>query len=54
VKILAEGGIDRALTLKVAAISGSARKKVEAAGGSVELLVTKKKELTKKTDGAKA
>jgi large subunit ribosomal protein L15 len=54
VKILAEGDIDRALTLKVAAISGSARKKVEAAGGSVELFVTEKKKLTKKTDGAKA
>ena len=54
VKILAQGDIDRALTLKVAAISGSARKKIEAAGGSVELLVTDKKKPTKKTAGAKA
>lgn len=53
VKILAEGEIDRALTLKVVAISGAARKKVEGAGGSVELLVTEKKK-PQKGEKAKA
>lgn len=37
-KILAVGEIDRPLTLRVAAISAKAREKVEAAGGSVEIL----------------
>jgi large subunit ribosomal protein L15 len=38
VKILAEGEIDRALRIKVAAVSGSARAKIEAVGGSIELV----------------
>jgi len=38
VKVLAEGDIAVALKLRVDAISDSARKKVEAAGGSVELI----------------
>jgi large subunit ribosomal protein L15 len=38
VKVLAEGDISVALKLRVDAISDSARKKVEAAGGSVELI----------------
>ncbi len=37
VKVLGRGEITKKLTLKVAAISGSARGKVEAAGGSIEL-----------------
>ncbi len=37
VKILGQGELDRALTLKVDRISAGARTKVEAAGGSVEL-----------------
>ena len=38
VKLLGMGDIDRPLTLKVQACSESARKKIEAAGGSVEIL----------------
>lgn len=38
VKLLGEGEIDRALTVKVHAISQSAREKVEATGGAVEVL----------------
>jgi large subunit ribosomal protein L15 len=38
VKILASGEIDRALTLKVDAISAAAKEKIEKAGGSVELI----------------
>lgn len=35
VKLLGDGDVERAFTVSVDAISGSARKKVEAAGGSV-------------------
>jgi len=38
VKILARGDIDKALTVKVHAVSAAAREKIEAAGGSVELI----------------
>ena len=38
VKVLANGEITRAITLKVNAISAKAREKVEAAGGTVELI----------------
>lgn len=38
VKVLARGEITKKLTLRVQAISGGAREKVEAAGGSVEIL----------------
>jgi len=38
VKLLADGDIDRALTLKVDAISAAAKEKIEKAGGTVELL----------------
>lgn len=41
VKLLADGDIDRALTLKVDAVSGSAKEKIEKAGGKVELLEKK-------------
>ncbi|MEA1902654.1 MAG: 50S ribosomal protein L15 [Actinomycetota bacterium] len=38
VKVLAEGDLDRALTVKAHAFSASAKEKIEAAGGSVEVL----------------
>jgi large subunit ribosomal protein L15 len=38
VKILAEGELTRALTVKVHAISGAAREKIEKAGGTVDLI----------------
>jgi large subunit ribosomal protein L15 len=38
VKVLGSGEVDRALTVKVHAASGSAREKIEAAGGTVEIL----------------
>jgi large subunit ribosomal protein L15 len=40
VKILAEGTISKKLSIKVHRISGAAKAKVEAAGGSVELVNT--------------
>lgn len=42
VKLLADGEIDRALTLKVDAVSASAKEKIEKAGGKVELLEKRK------------
>ena len=38
VKILADGNVDRALSVTVHAVSKSAREKIEAAGGTVSLL----------------
>ena len=38
IKILAGGEIDRALTVVAHAVSGAAREKIEAAGGTVELI----------------
>ena len=38
VKVLGQGDIDRALTVTAHAVSGSAREKIEQAGGSVTLL----------------
>ena len=38
VKLLAGGEIDRALTVRVEAVSAAARAKIEAAGGTVELI----------------
>jgi large subunit ribosomal protein L15 len=40
VKLLASGELTRALTVRVHAVSSEARKKIEAAGGSVELLTS--------------
>ena len=37
-KVLGRGEIDRALTVRVHAVSATARGKIEAAGGTVELL----------------
>jgi len=41
VKVLGSGDLPHALTVKVHAVSGSARGKIEAAGGRVELLSTR-------------
>jgi large subunit ribosomal protein L15 len=38
VKVLGDGEITRKITVRVHAISDSARAKIEAAGGSVEIL----------------
>lgn len=38
VKVLAEGDLDRALTVKAHAFSASAKEKIEEAGGTVEIL----------------
>lgn len=38
VKVLGQGDLEHALTVRTHAISGAAREKVEAAGGTVELL----------------
>ena len=38
VKVLAEGDLDKALTVKAHAFSASAKEKIEAAGGSVEIV----------------
>lgn len=38
VKVLAEGDLDKALTVKAHAFSASAREKIERAGGSVEVI----------------
>ncbi len=38
VKVLGDGEIDRAITLRVHAVSAGAKAKIEAAGGKVELL----------------
>jgi large subunit ribosomal protein L15 len=38
VKVLAEGELDKALTVKAHAFSTSAKAKIEAAGGSVEII----------------
>ncbi len=38
VKILAQGEIDRALTVRAHAVSAAARAKIEAAGGTVEII----------------
>ncbi len=38
VKVLAEGDLDRALTVKAHSFSGSAKEKIEEAGGTVEIL----------------
>jgi large subunit ribosomal protein L15 len=38
VKVLAEGDIDRALTVKAHAFSAQAKEKIEAAGGTAELI----------------
>ena len=41
VKVLGDGALTKALSLKVHAISGAAREKIEKAGGSIELVAAK-------------
>jgi large subunit ribosomal protein L15 len=55
VKVLGDGEIDRALTVRAHKFSASAREKIEAAGGSVEIIPVKTYEKTKrrKDDQAK-
>ncbi len=43
VKILAEGEISHALKLQVDAVSAAARAKIETAGGSIEIVATRKR-----------
>jgi large subunit ribosomal protein L15 len=53
VKLLASGEVSKKLTIKVHAISAAAREKIEAAGGSVELLrepvIRRTRRITRKT-----
>jgi large subunit ribosomal protein L15 len=48
VKILGQGELSHALTIKAHKVSGSARAKVEAAGGSVELIAPRAKYVREK------
>ncbi len=41
IKVLGGGEIDKALTVKAHAVSGSARSKIEAAGGTIEIIEQK-------------
>jgi large subunit ribosomal protein L15 len=54
VKLLGTGELSKTLTIKVHAISASAREKVEAAGGSVELLREPKEPKRKRRHAAPA
>jgi large subunit ribosomal protein L15 len=48
IKVLGNGDIDRALTVYAHKVSESARAKIEAAGGSIEIIPTKVYEKTKR------
>ncbi len=48
VKVLGDGEVDRALTVRAHKFSESARAKIEAAGGAVEIIPTKVYEKTKR------
>lgn len=48
IKVLGNGDLDRALTIRTHKISASARAKVEAAGGSIEIIPVKVYEKTKR------
>lgn len=50
VKLLADGELTKALTIQIHGVSGSARKKVEAAGGSIELVARKSRASKAKTE----
>lgn len=54
VKVLGNGEVDRALTVRAHKFSASARAKIEAAGGSVEIIPTKVYEKTKRRKDEKA
>lgn len=49
VKVLANGEVDHALTVRVHKVSAGARAKIEAAGGTVEIIPTKVYEKTKRS-----
>jgi ribosomal protein L18E len=48
VKILGDGALEKKLTVRVHAVSASAREKIEAAGGTVELLRPPKEKKARK------
>lgn len=48
VKVLGDGAVDHALTVKAHRVSESARQKVEAAGGRVEIITVAKAEVSAK------
>jgi large subunit ribosomal protein L15 len=52
VKILGDGELDRALTVRAHKFTESARAKIEAAGGSVEIIPTREHEKTKRRKDA--
>jgi large subunit ribosomal protein L15 len=52
IKILGTGDLTKKLAIKVHRISGSAREKVEKAGGSIELLPQRQKSLKDKNEDA--
>lgn len=54
IKVLGNGEIDRALSVKAHKFSASARAKIEAAGGSVEIIPVKVYEKTKRRKDEKA
>ena len=54
VKILGNGELTKALQIEVHAVSASAKKKIEKAGGSVTVLGVKKTRLIKKKKAAKS
>ena len=54
VKVLGNGEVDRALTVRAHKFSAGARAKIEAAGGSVEIIPTKVYEKTKRRKDEKA
>jgi large subunit ribosomal protein L15 len=54
IKVLGNGEIDRALNVKAHKFSASARAKIEAAGGSVEIIPVKVYEKTKRSKDAKS
>lgn len=54
VKVLGDGPLDRALTLKVHAVSAQARTKIEQAKGKVELIAEENKQEAKASEGKSA
>ena len=54
VKILGKGDLDKSLTVKVDSVSGTAREKIEKAGGSVEIVVSTPKGRTKAAESSDA
>ncbi len=52
IKLLGDGELKTSLTIKLHRVSKSAREKVEAAGGTIELLETGKKAVSSETEAA--